>query len=613
MAFPGSRIAQRRIALVGLMVCALVMLFPGLSCSLYNSSISGVTVTMNGNGASDNLTITQTGGLLKHNRKTAGDPNYNSDFDFVTSLAGDQIVTTLTAVVFNINGGGGTDSLSINDTANNIDTNYTITSTAVTGRYTLNYAGIRTVILRTGGGSEQDKIVSTAAGVSFLLQALGNGNKFVTVGNAAHKLDDIQGDIDLAVQPSGSINLDDASQTTGFTYTIDENSADTEFDRSGIAPILCQMASVSVRGGSGNDTFLVRNTQLPLVVLGNGGNNTCIISNLAHRVILSDSVRFDGGNATNSLIVDNSGSTLPDNFSYDSLVLTYNQSMVISMSLVDTVSVLAGSSHNNAHMRMSNATFTPAFLWKHGQNGNNNILQIDAAGNTTETLNVNGATKNVSGTFDIGNNFSPVSWDHVDLLAFNALGGVDLVTATPSADTDILLTADDPFLPPGDTLTLNSVGVPFTLTADTFLPEGFHPILFSGFETVSAPPLPHGPDFIGFFGVPLVSCKTSSRGTACSIKGSLLELNAGDRTDAGSVTRFFLSDDGVLDGADTALNTVSVKALRPGGFKALKVNAKLPAGIDPSGKFLIAQMDAGSAAAELHENNNIVVLGPLVH
>ena len=72
---------------------------------------------MTGDAAGDTLTITQSGGLFRHNRFTAGDPGFNSDFDFDTTVAGDQTLSRATGII-NINAGDGNDTIALGDGVN---------------------------------------------------------------------------------------------------------------------------------------------------------------------------------------------------------------------------------------------------------------------------------------------------------------------------------------------------------------------------------------------------------------------------------------------------------------------------------------------------------------
>ena len=48
-----------------------------------------------------------------------------------------------------------------------------------------------------------------------------------------------------------------------------------------------------------------------------------------------------------------------------------------------------------------------------------------------------------------------------------------------------------------------------------------------------------------------------------------------------------------------------------GKDKEKTLSAKLATGVDPTGKFIIAVIDAGDTVSETDEDNNTVVFGPL--
>jgi hypothetical protein len=77
----------------------------------------------------------------------------------------------------------------------------------------------------------------------------------------------------------------------------------------------------------------------------------------------------------------------------------------------------------------------------------------------------------------------------------------------------------------------------------------------------------------------------------------------------------YLSDDATLDPGDTLLTAkpVGLAALLKafGGGKPVKIKAKVPAGTDLSGKFLIVVEDDGDLVEESDEMNNTAALGPL--
>src|SRR4051812_45912062 len=84
----------------------------------YTATLVGTTATFTGTVAGDTLTIDQSGGLLRHNRFSAGDAGFSSDFDFNSVVAGDQTLSaTDPAVNVSVLTGGGNDTTSIGTAA----------------------------------------------------------------------------------------------------------------------------------------------------------------------------------------------------------------------------------------------------------------------------------------------------------------------------------------------------------------------------------------------------------------------------------------------------------------------------------------------------------------
>ena len=69
---------------------------------------------MIGDATGDNLAIAEVGGFFSHNRFSAGDPGFNSDIDFDTTVAGDQTISATTGAI-NIGAGDGNDSIVLAD------------------------------------------------------------------------------------------------------------------------------------------------------------------------------------------------------------------------------------------------------------------------------------------------------------------------------------------------------------------------------------------------------------------------------------------------------------------------------------------------------------------
>ena len=67
---------------------------------------------------------------------------------------------------------------------------------------------------------------------------------------------------------------------------------------------------------------------------------------------------------------------------------------------------------------------------------------------------------------------------------------------------------------------------------------------------------------------------------------------------------------GLISGA-TELRTQRVTQLRSGARTRASVRATLPTGQRAAGRYLIAFIDSGNVVAESHEDNNVVIFGPI--
>ena len=109
----------------------------------------------------------ETGGLFRHNR-TAGDPGFNSDFDFDTAVAGDQTIASATGII-NIAAGDGNDSIVLGDGINlrgaidgggGIDTiDYAASTTAIRANLGLGTTGLSATL----GGDQENPPTTHAA------------------------------------------------------------------------------------------------------------------------------------------------------------------------------------------------------------------------------------------------------------------------------------------------------------------------------------------------------------------------------------------------------------------------------------------------------------------
>jgi uncharacterized protein (TIGR01370 family) len=117
------------------------------------------------------------------------------------------------------------------------------------------------------------------------------------------------------------------------------------------------------------------------------------------------------------------------------------------------------------------------------------------------------------------------------------------------------------------------------------------------------------PDLTGTWSSMVYTCKETSSGTKCKIKGVLNIQNTGNEA-AGATVRFYLSNDSVYDGADSFLSEVWSGNVKPERSKNKKLKYKFPIGETAGGKYVIALIDADNEVSEINENNNNIPYGP---
>jgi hypothetical protein len=217
-----------------------------------NTTLVGTTATFNGGTASETIVFDQSGGLLRHNRFSAGDAGFNSDFDFAPTTPGDQTLSAtdpaVTIIVnggggddsvlvgspstpasglastFQINGQGGGDTLTINDTADNTARNITIagatsTISGVGGLKT--FGTIENVIVNAGAGGDTINVTGTSAARTSI--NAGDGSDTVVFANGAS----LRGG--LVDGGAGTDTLDYSAYVTSVSVDLSAAAAQTLF------------------------------------------------------------------------------------------------------------------------------------------------------------------------------------------------------------------------------------------------------------------------------------------------------------------------------------------------------------------------------------------------
>jgi hypothetical protein len=216
-------------------------------------TLTGSTTTLNGGTGNDTFNV--------------GDATHDLD-----NLAGNLVV----------NGGGGTDALTVNDTANTNSVGWGITADTIAriGAGSITYQGLGSANVENGSGNDAFVVGSTASGTPLTL-TLGRGSNNVTVGGSlgGRTLDGIQSALSLAGNTAGAVvTVDDADNPSTADYTV----SDGGVNRSGAAGIsfASPVSALTVLGGTGNsNAFDVTPSAATTINVdgGTGADNTLTV------------------------------------------------------------------------------------------------------------------------------------------------------------------------------------------------------------------------------------------------------------------------------------------------------------------------------------------------
>ncbi len=148
---------------------------------------------------------------------------------------------------------------------------------------TYHYNNVAALNLNGGSSGNSFDIQSTAATTPLTVNA--PINDAVTISSHSITLDGILGAVLINGGGKVNLNVDDFGNTVGHTYTLTANSASSTLARSGAAPITYSgISALQFTGGRGDDTFNVESISYFTAVYGGGGNDTFVISPVAHNL-----------------------------------------------------------------------------------------------------------------------------------------------------------------------------------------------------------------------------------------------------------------------------------------------------------------------------------------
>jgi len=235
------------------------------------SGNSNDTITIDGSTSSGSpvVTVTDNGVMSSWQNVTtvyAADGDGNDTYNVNTILAGIPVSLTGGAGndVFNvtpagmktstlkagltINGGGGTNTLNVNDQSDTTSPTWTVTTTsiAVSNASAIAFNGLQTLNIFGGLGADTYNIDSTAAGTTLSIQG-GAGNDSFNVGPDTLFVDNLQGAVSFdGGGGNNSLQVDDQSDPYNDTWTI---AAASLFRNAAAAIAFANFNSITLNGG----------------------------------------------------------------------------------------------------------------------------------------------------------------------------------------------------------------------------------------------------------------------------------------------------------------------------------------------------------------------------
>lgn len=463
----------------------------------WTATVTGTTASFVGTDDSESISfgVAANGLGLTNDRFAAGDPGFNSPLDFDSTKDGDQTLPDDGSAIINVDGKGGSDSMSILD-GTDINQNNILQVTAGSislgvgpapkgNRPVFNYSNLEQIFVRTqdpfnGGGS----ILSTHAGTP--VSITGPPDSEYSVGDTTtHRLDNILADV--SIENGSDVTIDDASFPDNTTYTVDDS-----LIRPGIGKILVRVHSeVHIFGGTGQDTWLVENDPLmPGLQLDSGANHDTFIfgrgDGQLDGITLPVSLNAGGASGQDTAIFNDTAVANGNAYLFDKTFnprFTRNANLIADLGNITKVILNTGPFDDVVTI---NHTFEPmhcAFELTAGTGGQSDSLFINGT-TSFDNIDVFGTSSTV-----VLDNVERTDFTGFDYLFVNGGDSADNFTASPSPTTQIFLDGEGPDTTPGDTLKLDSGGLPFTLTADTFSVPGYQPVEFSGFEELTEAPV----------------------------------------------------------------------------------------------------------------------------
>jgi hypothetical protein len=288
-------------------------------------------------------------------------------------------------------GGGGTNTLEVNDVAGRGRT-YTLTANTLTwgAASNIRFAHINNLTLNAGNGNNIENVQATNAGTSTTINT-GSVRDTVNVGStndATSTLNNIRGD--LVVQSCGggntTLNANDQAAAAGQTYVVTR----TSITRAGIGTIFfCGITGLNVNG-AGASTYNIQGTPAGAATAINAraGNNVINVGSAANTVNdIDGSLSVNGQGANNRLNYNDQGTTVAKNYLVRSTSINRNGSPLVIYGGMQTVVLKGGSGGNTVAIQ---STAAGATTWVNSGTGDDTVTVVSGAPNPNRIDDIQG-------------------------------------------------------------------------------------------------------------------------------------------------------------------------------------------------------------------------------
>jgi Ca2+-binding RTX toxin-like protein len=322
------------------------------------------SVTLNAGAAADSAVVLATSGLTSVTLNMGGG-NDNINVATRTGSSLDLIAFELT-----VNGGDGTDTVSLNDQADTNANNYVVTATDVirNSAAILHYATIENLTLNAGALDDTAAVQSSPTATSITLN-MGAGNDTVNVGSAGGSLDPILGRVKVDGQVGDDrLFVNDSGDTDFNSYTISATDVIRNIFTIPASVVYAGTENLVVNASSGtpfdsshSNFFFVNSTSVATTL--NGAlfvHNTFVIGGHSPLDLIKGELTLND-QGLSSILISDTGAVGPHDYTVSESSVIRSGAAPIHYSVAQSLQLaVSGSANNTFHV--TGTAFTPVLL-----------------------------------------------------------------------------------------------------------------------------------------------------------------------------------------------------------------------------------------------------------